>query len=54
MGLLTPKGKKGDKKSGNNNPKNAGQQSKFLGNKSTKGPGGSTKGRMTGGANRGS
>lgn len=53
MGLLTPKGKKGDKKNNNNNTKNnPGQQSKFMG-KSTKAPGGAKK-QMPGSANRGS
>jgi len=52
MGLLTPKGKKGDKK--NNAPKHAPQQSKFIAGKSTKGQGMPKKGMMTGGAQRGS
>ena len=53
MGLLTPKGKKGDKKN-NNAPKHAAQQSKFITGKSTKSAGQSKKGMMTGGAQRGS
>lgn len=51
MGLLTPKDKKGDKKSANQ--KNS-QQSKFLQNKNTKSSGGFTKKPMTGGTQRGS
>lgn len=52
MGLLTPKGKKDDKK--NNNPKNNPQQSKFL-PKNAKGTGGGfVKKGMTGGSQRGS
>jgi hypothetical protein len=55
MGLLTPKGKKGDKKNNSNATKNTGQQSKFMVNKNTtKGAGGAKKGMMTGGAQRGS
>ena len=52
MGLLTPKGKKGDKKN-NANPKLNGQQSKFL-NKGGSKPAGGTKKQMPGSANRGS
>jgi hypothetical protein len=52
MGLLTPKGKKGDKKTAN--PKNNSQQSKFFPNKNTKSAGGFTKKGMTGGSQRGS
>ncbi len=52
MGLLTPKGKKGDKKTATTNPKNAGTGSKFMG-KGTKAAGGVKKG-MTGGSQRGS
>ncbi len=51
MGLLTPKGKKGDKKN-NNNPKNNSQQSKFISRGSK--PAGSAKKQMPGSANRGS
>ena len=51
MGLLTPKGKKGEKK--NNNPKNNTQQSKFISKGGSK-PAGSTKKQMPGSANRGS
>lgn len=51
MGLLTPKGKKGDKKAANN-PKNNSQQSKFL-NKNVKSSGFGKK-QMPGSANRGS
>jgi hypothetical protein len=52
MGLLTPKGKKGDKKQNN---KNNNQQSKFITSKSTKGSaGGFVKKGMTGGSQRGS
>lgn len=50
MGLLTPKGKKGDKK--NSNPKNNNQQSKFI--KGGSKPAGSAKKQMPGSANRGS
>lgn len=50
MGLLTPKGKKGDqKKSGQ---KNAQGQSKFIASKPTKG--GANKKPLTGGTQRGS
>lgn len=53
MGLLTPKGKKGDKK--NNGPKNSGPQSKFISKGNTKGVGGNAgKKGMTGGSQRGS
>ena len=52
MGLLN-QNKKGDKKS-NNKQKNAGQQSKFISKGGSKPAGGSKKGMMTGGANRGS
>ena len=51
MGLLTPKGKKGDKKS--NSPKNNAQQSKFIGKGGSK-PAGYAKKQMPGSANRGS
>ncbi len=52
MGLLTPKGKKGDKKTtANTAHKNANQGSKFI----SKGKaGGSVKKGMTGGSQRGS
>lgn len=52
MGLLTPKGKKGDKKSAG--PKNNGQQSKFITKGNTKANSGSMKKNMTGGSQRGS
>ena len=52
MGLLTPKGKKGDKKN-NANPKNNAQQSKFI-NKSGSKPAGFATKQMPGSANRGS
>jgi hypothetical protein len=52
MGLLTPKGKKGDKKGSTNNAKNAPQGSKFL-NKNIKSSGFGKK-TMPGSANRGS
>ena len=52
MGLLTPKGKKGDKKS-NSNPKNSAQQSKFI-NKGGSKPAGFAKKQLPGSANRGS
>ncbi len=52
MGLLTPKGKKGDKKN-NNSPKNNNQQSKFI-NKGGSKPAGVAKKQMPGSANRGS
>jgi hypothetical protein len=52
MGLLTPKGKKGDKIN-NNTPKNSGQQSKFISKGGSK-PAGATKKQMPGSANRGS
>jgi hypothetical protein len=52
MGLLTPKGKKGDKKN-NNNQKNNNQQSKFISKGGSK-PAGVTKKQMPGSANRGS
>jgi hypothetical protein len=52
MGLLTPKGKKGDKK--NNGPaKNSGAQSKFIPKGNTKGAAVGKK-PMTGGSQRGS
>ena len=51
MGLLTPKGKKGDKK--NNSTKNNPQQSKFIGKGGSK-PAGFAKKQMPGSANRGS
>lgn len=50
MGLLTPKGKKGDKKT--TNPKNS-QQSKFISKGGSK-PAGGAKKQMPGSANRGS
>jgi hypothetical protein len=52
MGLLTPKGKKGDKKTTNSSPKNGGGGSKFI-SKGTKAAGGPKK-PMTGGSQRGS
>lgn len=52
MSLMNQKGKKDDKKGGKAVPKAT--QSKFLQNKSTKAAGGSKKGMMTGGAQRGS
>ena len=52
MGLLTPKGKKNDKK-GSAAPKHANQGSKFITGKSTKAAG-SAKKPMTGGSQRGS
>jgi len=52
MGLLTPKGKKNDKK-GSGAPKHANQGSKFMPNKSTKAAGAAKK-PMTGGSQRGS
>ncbi len=52
MGLLTPKGKKGDKKSSPATQKPATAGSKFI-SKSTKAAGGMKKG-MTGGSQRGS
>ena len=51
MGLLTPKGKKGDKKT--TGPKNT-QQSKFIQNPNTKGMANLGKKGMTGGSQRGS
>ncbi|HYK56188.1 MAG TPA: hypothetical protein VEV15_06885 [Flavisolibacter sp.] len=54
MGLLTPKGKKNDKK-GSAAPKHSNQGSKFMTNKNTKGAGGGfVKKGMTGGSQRGS
>jgi hypothetical protein len=53
MGLLTPKGNKGDKKKNNNVAKNNAQGSKFI-NKGVKGSGGFVKKGMTGGSQRGS
>ena len=53
MGLLTPKGKKNDKK-GSAAPKHGAQGSKFMTNKNTKGSGGFAKKPMTGGSQRGS
>ena len=50
MGLLTPKGNKGDKKK-NNASKNSNSQSKFLTNKNAKG---GPKKLLTGGSQRGS
>ncbi len=52
MGILTPKGKKDDKKKDSNNLKNTATGSKFL-SKSTKAAGGPKK-AMTGGSQRGS
>lgn len=52
MGLLTPKGKKGDKKAAPNTAKNSGGSSKFL-NKNVKSSGFGKK-QMPGSANRGS
>lgn len=52
MGLLTPKGKKADKKNNTNN-KTSGQQSKFI-NKGGSKPAGFSKKQMPGSANRGS
>ena len=54
MGLLTPKGKKGNKKSSTNNSKNNAQGSKFIPNKNVKGSAGFVKKGMTGGSQRGS
>lgn len=52
MGLLTPKGKKDDKKTAS---KNNSQQSKFITKGNTKGTGGGfVKKGMTGGSQRGS
>ena len=50
MGLLTPKGKKGDKKNSTNNLKNNNQNSKFI-NKGVKSV---AKKQMPGSAQRGS
>ena len=52
MGLLTPKGKKGDKKTTTSSLKNTSAGSKFI-SKSSKAAGGVKKG-MTGGSQRGS
>lgn len=52
MGLLTPKGKKGDNKK-QTGPKN-GQQSKFIQSPNSKGLGNVGKKGMTGGSQRGS
>ena len=52
MGLLTPKGKKGDKKGGA--AKNTSQQSKFITKGASKNSGGYTKKINLGGAQRGS
>lgn len=52
MGLLTPKGKKNEKK-GSALPKNANQGSKFMPNKNAKAAGFAKK-PMTGGSQRGS
>jgi hypothetical protein len=54
MGLLTPKGKKGEKRSSNPNSKNNIQGSKFFSNKNVKSTGFAKKGMMTGGSQRGS
>jgi hypothetical protein len=52
MGLLTPKGKKGDKKTNNNSAaKSSAQQSKFMTNKGVKSV---AKKQMPGSAQRGS
>ena len=53
MGLLTPKGKKDDKKKNNASSKNS-QGSKFINNKNIKASGGFAKKQMPGSANRGS
>ncbi|MGZ3836917.1 MAG: hypothetical protein ACXVMS_07040 [Flavisolibacter sp.] len=53
MGLLTPKGKKNDKK-GSAAPKHTAPGSKFMPNKQTKSSGGFAKKPMTGGSQRGS
>lgn len=50
MGLLTPKGKKGDKKAASK----AAPQSKFIQNKNSKAQGNFAKKGMTGGSQRGS
>ena len=52
MGLLTPKGKKGDKKG--TNPKNSNQASKFIPKGNSKAAGNVGKKGMTGGSQRGS
>ena len=52
MGLLTPKGKKGDKKG--NNAKPASQSSKFILKGNSKAVGNVGKKGMTGGSQRGS
>ena len=52
MGLLTPKGNKGDKKKNNKTAANT-QSSKFI-SKGVKGGGGFVKKGMTGGSQRGS
>lgn len=54
MGLLTPKGKKDDKKTSGSKQKNNNQGSKFLTNKNSKGSAGFVKKGMTGGSQRGS
>ncbi len=54
MGLLTPKGKKGDKKNSAKNNQSNSQGSKFLNNKNIKSSGGFVKKGMTGGSQRGS
>ena len=55
MGLLTPKGNKGNKKgSGSKNSKNANQGSKFITSKNSKAQGNFAKKGMTGGSQRGS
>lgn len=52
MGLLTPKGKKGDKKTANS--KNSNQSSKFILKGNSKAAGNVGKKGMTGGSQRGS
>ena len=52
MGLLTPKGKKGDKKS--NSSKSSAQSSKFIPKGNSKAVGNVGKKGMTGGSQRGS
>jgi len=53
MGLLTPKGKKNDKKN-SAVPKHGNQGSKFMPNKNSKASSGFSKKLMTGGSQRGS
>jgi len=54
MGLLNQQGKKGDKKQGGKQQKNAGQTSKFINKGSKPAGGGASKKNMTGGSQRGS